>query len=336
MRLVTILVILAGTGLLARVPPARAQGASEAGNRIYRSTYFLGRGDTGVAIADDEEAIFYNPAGIALGKGLYKKTVLASPQVEISGATKDLARELGAEKANAVDSVVKHIGKPNHIGVSNFTGIILRRAALGVIVSSNADLLAYKSKDQGGLEVVDASADQNIGLTFTLADKLFNDSLFIGVTGKYLERGRGALSAGAADAEKVKDSLKDTSNFIGMGQGGGADIGLMWRPKGGRMNFGLGLTAHDVGDTKITPDKPTGLDLNLKQTIDIGMALEPATKFSKARLLVDYHDVTGRVVTNPRKRLHFGARRCSARWRCSISSPTPSSACATRAATTTA
>lgn len=300
MRLAAILIIMASA-------PAYGQAASEASNRIYRSASFLGRGDTGVAIADDEEAIFYNPAGIAQGKGLYKKTVLLSPQVEISEATKDLARELGSENANAVDTVIKHIGKPNHVGVSNFTGIILRRAAFGAIASSNVDLLAYKSKEQGGLEVVDARADQNLGVTFTLAEKFFRDSLYLGVTAKYLERGRGAITASAAEADQLKESLNDTSQFIGMGQGGGADVGLMWKSTGTRTNLSLGLTAHDLGDTKITPTDPTSLDLNLKQTIDVGLALEPNTKFSKAKLLVDYHDVQGRVVTNPLKRIHLGA-----------------------------
>ena len=41
--------------------------------RLYRSAYFLGRGDTGIADADNHEAILYNPAGLALGKGLIQR-----------------------------------------------------------------------------------------------------------------------------------------------------------------------------------------------------------------------------------------------------------------------
>ncbi|MCX6128345.1 MAG: hypothetical protein NTX25_04685, partial [Proteobacteria bacterium] len=66
-------------------------------NTIYRSPYYLGRGDTGVATADYQEAIFYNPAGLAQGKGLYKETVLISPSVEVSTKTKDLVRQVLVE-----------------------------------------------------------------------------------------------------------------------------------------------------------------------------------------------------------------------------------------------
>src|SRR4051812_18693052 len=63
-------------------------------NRLYRSAYFLGRGDTGIATADNEEAVFYNPPVIAYGKGIYKLTILASPQVEVSQSARDLSHRL--------------------------------------------------------------------------------------------------------------------------------------------------------------------------------------------------------------------------------------------------
>ena len=60
--------------------------------QVYRSATFLGRGDSGIAIADDEDSLFYNPAGLALFErpfgaapkagDFYKRAVLASPMVE--------------------------------------------------------------------------------------------------------------------------------------------------------------------------------------------------------------------------------------------------------------
>ncbi|RYZ47331.1 MAG: hypothetical protein EOP07_27085, partial [Proteobacteria bacterium] len=70
-------------------------------NTLYRSPYFLGRGDTGVATADGHEAIFYNPAGLAIGNGIYKETVLVSPSVQVSTQTKDLVRQALVEKENS-------------------------------------------------------------------------------------------------------------------------------------------------------------------------------------------------------------------------------------------
>lgn len=279
--------------------------AQDNSSKIYRSAYFLGRGDTGVACADNEEAIFYNPAGIAQGKGIYKKTVLVSPHVEVSKATRDLARRLAAEDGDTIDTVRDNVGKPNHVGVNNFTGIILRRAALGAIATSNVDLLAYKSP-LDGLEVVEAKADQTAGMTFTLAEGFFKNQLLLGATGKYLMRGKGEVSAAASEADKVQETMDDQANFMGTGTGGGGDVGLMWI-LGGRVNPSVGLVVNDVGDTKITPEEPTALDLDVKQTVNLGFSVEPGTKYSKLRLLADYRDALGRTIENPRKKLHLGA-----------------------------
>ena len=273
---------------------------------IYRSAAFLGRGDTGIATADDQDAIFYNPAGLAQGKGIYKKTVLLSPEVEISKATKDLARRLGSQNSDAVDTVRDNIGKPNHFGLSDFTGIVLRRAALGVVDASHIDLLAHKAPDQGGLEVLDASADQTLGATFSLADGFLDNKLMLGATTKYLYRGRGRVSASIAEADKIQDELKDQSKFLAMGQGIGADLGLMYQG-GGAINPSFGLTVNDAGDTHIKPTSATDLDLDVLQTVNVGVSIEPGTGFSKLKLLADIHDVLGRVIKNNRKKLHLGA-----------------------------
>lgn len=288
-------------------PVASAQALDQPHNsdKIYRSAYFLGRGNAGIAAADEEEAIFYNPAGLAYGKGIYKKTVLVSPHVELSQATRDLARQLSAEDSDAVDSVRGNIGKPNHVGFSNFTGLILRRAALGVVATGNVDVLAFKSPEYGGLEVVEAQADQTVGATFSLAEGFFNNGMLLGVTAKYLARGRGYASASAAEADDLKEKLADRNDFLAAGEGGGADVGIQFRG-GGRASPAFGVTVNDVGDTKVTPTDPTSLDLDVKQTINAGVSIEPGTKFSKLKLLADYRDIASRTITNPRKKVHLG------------------------------
>ena len=131
--------------------------------RLYKSAYFLGRGDTGISEADNEDAIFYNPAGLALGKGIFKEVVLASPMVEYSTATKSLVRQLAVEDANTVDALRSQVGAPQHVGLNNFTGIVLRRVAIGGFVSSNTDILVSQSPDDGGLEHFEASTSENAG-----------------------------------------------------------------------------------------------------------------------------------------------------------------------------
>ena len=285
--------------------PSGGRSYDEA-SQVYRSPALLGRGNTGIAIADEEEAIFYNPAGLALGKGIYKRTVLVSPTVQMSQNTRDIARRLGAENADAIDTVQDAMGRPNHFGLGNFSGIMLRRAAFGVVTQGSVDLLAFKDPELGGLEVVRAQGSQTTGATFTLAESFGKGHFFAGITGKYLMRGKGEIEASSIEIDKVKEKLQDQGDFLGYGSGTGADVGLMFQ-SGGRVNKALGVTIHDVGDTSILPQEQTALDLDLKQTINIGFAIEPSTLTSKLKLLADYRDVAGKAIRNPYKRVHLGA-----------------------------
>lgn len=291
--------------LIPSVAESSTSARKDEASKVYQSAYFLGRGNTGIAIADDEEAIFYNPAGVAFGKGIYKKTVLASPMVQMSQATKDVARRLGAENADTLETVRDAVGKPNHFGMSNFSGIIFRRAAFGLIAQSNADLIAFKDPDQGALEVVRAEVDQTSGATFTVAESFGKGLFFVGMTGKYLMRGKGAIEASTSEIDSIKEKMSNTNEFMGIGSGAGADLGLMFQ-SGGRVNTAVGITINDIGKTSIIPQEKTTLDLDLTQTINVGVAIEPATHSSRLRLLADYRDVAGQAIPNPYQRVHLG------------------------------
>ncbi len=301
----TSLAIASGLTCLTATTRIEAAEAAQISESVYRSAYFLGRGDTGIAEADREDAIFYNPAGLAQGTGIYKKTVLFSPQFEVSQGVRDVAKSLSNSTSSAVDTVKNNIGKPISIGLQNFTGLILRRAALGIVASSHLKLVAFNDPDSGGLQAIDAQADQTLGATFTLAEKFFGDQVLIGVTGKYLQRARGGVTASAADVDTIQSQLNDQSKFLGYGFGSGADVGVMYRP-GGKLNPSLGIVFNDVGDTQIKPKETTEQNLNLLQTINLGLSLEPGTLQSKVKLLFDYRDITGRHYKNPYERTHIG------------------------------
>ena len=272
--------------------------------RLYRSAYFLGRGDTGIAIADDEDAIFYNPAGLALGKGIYKKTVLVSPLIEVSEDTRSLAKQMLAQDGTSISTLREHVGKPQHAGLYNFTGIVLRRAALGAFASATTDLLISKDPESGGLEKLSANLVNNAGLTFSLADTIFSENLMVGVTGKYLYRGVADIDVSVIDAKEFQS--KKSSELLGYGTGAGADLGLMYLVPG-RTPRSFGISVLNVGHMPIIKTNEDSADLDkLKQTVNVGLALEPGTQFSKFRLLVDVWDVTNSISKNALKKIHVG------------------------------
>jgi hypothetical protein len=277
--------------------------ATEAGQQIYRSAHYLGRGDTGIATADNQEALFYNPAGIARGKGIWKKLVLASPMIEASTDMRDLYKELNASDSDVTAALRKRVGKPEHLGIYNFSGLVLRRVGIGVVNSATTDLLIYKSPEQGGLESVDAKFYQTNGLVFGIGESFFSEQLLIGATGKYLQRGQAKFNANITDAQKVKDMKSD--DLLVKGTGVGADIGVIFK-KQSRINPSLGLTVQNVGKTKFIPDS-SGKELDpLEQTVNLGLAIEPGTKTSGFKLLTEYKDIAGTVVDSPYKKIHLG------------------------------
>lgn len=273
--------------------------------RIYHSAYYLGRGDTGLAVADDQEAIMYNPAGIAQGKGIYKRTILLSPMVEVSDDARNLASELNQDNSDIPAVLRKRVGKNEHIGIYNLTALVLRRAAIGVVSGATTDILIYKSPKNGGLESVDANLRQTNGATFSLAESFLDERILVGGTFKYLQRGQAKFSANVTDADALKD-LK-ASDLYGAGTGTSTDLGVMFKGKN-RIEPAFGLVAHNVGGTKFTPlSSTTPKPDALKQTIDLGFALQPGTKLSKFRLLGEYWDATNALSIDPYKKIHLGA-----------------------------
>jgi hypothetical protein len=278
--------------------------AAEDGQRLYRSAYFLGRGDTGLSIADDEEAVMYNPAGIAQGKGIYKRVILASPMIEASDDARDMAREISQDNSDIPSILKKRVGKNEHIGVYNLTAIVLRRAALGVFNGETTDILIHKSPEAGGLEGVKARMVTSNGAVFALAQDFWNQQLFIGGNVKYMHRGEANLEANVTDADALKDMKSD--ELYGTGMGTSTDLGLMWKIPG-RLETSFGATVNNVGGTKFTPTSDAApAPKSLKQLVNVGVAVQPGTKLSKFRLLAEYWDATNQLEQSKLKKIHLG------------------------------
>jgi hypothetical protein len=278
---------------------------AEDSQRLYRSAYYLGRGDTGLAIADDAEAIMYNPAGIAQGKGVYKRVILASPTLEFSDDARDLAKELKSDNSDIPSILKKRVGKNEHVGAYNLSGIVLRRAALGVFNGETTDILIHKSPEAGGLEGIKARAVTSNGVVFALAQDYLNQRLFIGGNIKYMHRGEANLDATITDADKLKNMK--SSDLYGTGTGTSADLGAMWKLPG-RMETSFGATVNNVGGTVFTPSSAAApAPTPLKQMVNLGMAIQPGTKSSRFRILMEYWDATNALDDNTLKKTHFGA-----------------------------
>ncbi|SMF21857.1 conjugal transfer protein TraF [Pseudobacteriovorax antillogorgiicola] len=291
-------------GVLSLLEAQQVWASEIEGSRIYRSAYYLGRGDTGIAAADDHEAIFYNPAGLARGKGLYKETVFASPTLVISNDTKDLARKYLVEEDNSASTLREHVGKNQHVELNNFSGIVFRRAALGAMVSSANNVLLYKSPENRAVEVLDADSTTNVAGTFSMAEGFFNQFLLVGTTIKYVAQTYSEVSVNVIDSSNISDQLGDSANqstYSGLG----ADLGMMLQWDG-RSPFSLGLTIENVGGLKLISDTEGVNDRSLPQTINAGAAIDTGTKLSRLKFFLDVRDLSNQVSDNFLLKTHIG------------------------------
>lgn len=273
-------------------------------NTIYRSPYYLGRGDTGVATADYQEAIFYNPAGLAQGKGLYKETVLISPSVEVSTKTKDLVRQVLVEKDNDADTLKSYVGRNMHLGLSNFSGVVFRRMALGVLASSQTNLMLAKSEQDRGLETLRADAAVNRVGVFSFAESFWNQKLMLGMTGKYIMRNEAQLEVSALDSNNISDQMDSNDAKIER-SGTGVDIGVMYDME--KLPWHLGLHVENFGTTQLKSSDDNVKSRRLPQVVTVGTAFEMGTKISSMMIFADFRDLSGHSELNVYKRLHLGA-----------------------------
>jgi hypothetical protein len=257
-----------------------------------------------VSTADYGEAIFYNPAGLAQGKGLYKETVLVSPTFQISTKTKDLVRQVLVQEDNDPDTLRSYLGRNLHLGVSNFTGVVFRRAAVGVLLSSDTNVMLFKSPENSGLETLHADAVANRVVVFSAAEAFFNQKLKVGVTGKYIMRNEASLDVSVLDSSNISDQLGSNDAEVSR-NGIGVDLGLMYDMDKGPWRFGLHV--ENVGSTKLAAAEAGVSSRHLPQIVTAGAAYDMSTKMSSLVIQADFRDVGGAVEKDAFKRLHIGS-----------------------------
>ena len=280
----------------------------------YRSAYFLGRGDTGIASPHVEESIFYNPAGISVGKGVYKKIIIASPMLEISDDTKNVAHEIYLQERKPSDTILNHRGKPQSFSLNTLTAIVLRKVAISAYTMSRFSMMLSKSKEYAAFEQVSAKSQSDLAANFTLGDKLFSKNWHAGVTFQYLVRTQVGVTAVGSELSQL-DKIEESAEK-GVGRALRKNFGILYLKQTKKSDFSFGLTINDLGSTsfdkleeKEDSDNPLAeiptLD-SIPQTINLGLALTPKSYASKMRFLLDIWDIADVYGFSLAKRIHFG------------------------------
>lgn len=274
--------------------------------RMYRSAYLLGMGDTGVAFARGSDAIFYNPAGVALSKSLLVEASILSPQVEVARSSENIYRDVKSGK-DGLEIASGAAGKPQYAAIQNYSGVVFQRAAMGLF--QRAQLDAFVGSDpQTGLPSAEFGSSVYLGSHLSYARPL-SDSFFLGTNVKVVQKAQSRIKMNALNAQQLanQDLESYLKKHLKRGTGVGADVGVLYQTDSAtKTTFGavardIGLSYHwPVGDGTPVPNAEPSV-------VDLGVAIEPETRKSRSRLALDFRDVFDEQKENVFKRIHLGA-----------------------------
>ena len=254
---------------------------------IYKGVRPMGMGGAFVAVSDDANALFYNPAGLARIKNA--RGSILPLEVEVAKNTVDIYRDAldvdFDDEHETADFLRDYVGEMSHLGISLFPNYSMLRFAFGLVGTARTDLevrdLQYPK--------VDAHAINDFGGGFGYAQPLFDDALSIGANLKYIRRQSlnkeyTVLDITTGDfSDKVRDDLVDGSGFL-------ADVGVMVAlDRVGLENVRIGvsvnnLIGNDLGDAE-----------DLDDHVDAGFAVDRQLWFTKATFAVDYVDIFSQI-----------------------------------------
>ena len=322
---------LLGT-FIALSPLAHAQdtGVSFRIHHQYQGTRPLGMGDAFVAVANDYNAILYNPAGLArLENGEVNLFLDANATSTFQTSLKEIQDAQAtpgtqAEKEDAMMTALqKQYGKTFGFRSALFSGFYARPNFGIAVIPADTTLEATIHQGVGPSVNTTLYADTTVALAY--ADNLETLKRFgivsWGLTAKFINRGYFSKSINftelAADPNLVKQS------DIREGFGIDADFGLLYTPKiPGYGLFSLlrytrptfGLVVRNVAETKFTSnmkllnkdDPSTTPPEKLYRVVDIGTRWEyPSFWIFSGRGVMDFRDIM-HPLYNTRKGLHLG------------------------------
>lgn len=269
--------------------------------QMYQGTRPLGMGGAFTAVADDHNALIYNPAGLTqLQGGLLKRLNLINLEGEFSDNARDLVDDLDAvpsgDAAAAVDVMKKYRGESFRLRAGTFPNLVTRRFGFGLLVEAKADG-AFSGVVIPSLDLaafVDATA------MFSVAHETKNGGLSLGLTGKMVRRKGVVQTLTAVDI--AADGFDPFANMDEVQNATAFDVGLMWRPKlPGAPAFGvaaLNLTDLDFGPLGLVPYQ-----------VNVGASFTPNLGPLAVTFAADVVDATRNLTDDDdwQKRTNYGA-----------------------------
>lgn len=289
--------LVALVSAIAPTPQAWAVGSEL--RELYRGTRAMGMGNAFVGLADDEQAIFYNPAGLP---GIKKSTFYMLPlQGQVSGdiltGYKDFATAFGNISGDTLNVIM---GK-NYSFQGNVTPTYIG-PGFGVSFIFDGQVGIYARNKS--LPDIGMLYQQTMGVQGAFGRTIWRSSskaseLRAGLALKYLNR-RGGYRKVPTKELLALDISKIKALFGEYGVGYGGDVGFQWIRRAKKaFTVGLGMAYTDIGDTTFASGADA-LQGNLSMGSWLGYTMGPFG----VNLTADMRHLGSD--TDWRKKLHIG------------------------------
>lgn len=273
---------------------------------LYKGIRPLGMGNAFTALADDRNALFYNPAGLS-GVSYFGMDIF-NPLIEVSKNSIDLARDAGDtdfdETGEVADLLRKHTGESQFLRIGLFPNAAFRVANAGAMIG----LLGQGRTDIQIRNPVWPEAYVNMLADYGTIGGAGLDLPFPGlrVGGSLKVIGRESLSEVYTAADIASENFEDRiEDDLQNGSGVSIDLGAIYdlpdMTMVDKLSFGIcaqHLPSMDMGDAR-----------KIESQVNVGTAAKKTFEFFDLIGAIDIHDITKNAAEHSdlAKRIHAGA-----------------------------
>lgn len=268
---------------------------------IYKGVRPMGMGGAFVAVSNDANALFYNPAGLADIRTV--RTSILPLEFELGEKAYDIYKDAADvdfdDETETAEFLREYIGERAHLAMNLFPYYSMPGFAFCLIGTARMDLEVYDRQ----YPKVFTNVISDVGAGAGYARPLFDGTLLVGASAKYIYRQSltehyTVLDITSEDLDDlIDDDLVDGSGVL-------VDLGVIYKLdhiglSGARLGISANnLVGSDLGDAQDIDDH-----------IDIGFAVERQFWITKTTLAADYVDLFSQVGDDddPAKRIRLGA-----------------------------